>query len=99
MMFFIRTHLPDDGAGARILLRQELQMLVQMFDHLALGLRDKAEAGPISRQSRERTDSERSRIPERIQHTGAAAQFLDPAGAPGEMVGFLLSSLLQRVPR
>jgi hypothetical protein len=93
---FVRTHLLHDRARASVRLRQAMQMSFEMLDHLSLGLGDEAEAGAIARQSRERADRKRSRIPQRVEQAGATAQLLDPARAPGEMVGFLTRRFAER---
>src|SRR5437868_13899083 len=89
MSFFVGAHLMNDGACARIVMWQQAKMVIEMFDHLALGFRHEAEAGLVAGETRYGADGERSREPQRSEHAGASAQFFDASGAPRQMIGFL----------
>ena len=60
-----------------------------MLDHLALGFGEKAQAPPVTQQTGCGTDREGSRIKKRIKQALPAAQLLDPALGPCQVLGFL----------
>src|SRR5690349_15878209 len=95
---FVVAHGLDDGPAAEIFGRQLFEMALQMAFDLALGFGHEPEARTVSEQRREGADAEGSRIPERVEHAGSAAQLLEPGFAPGEMVGLLASRAEHEFP-
>lgn len=96
MLYFVVLHLPENRPAARILLRQALEMVVQMRFDLFFRLGDKPEADPIAKRARHGADRIGSCIPQGIQHAGMAAKLGQAALAPGKMIGLLGGGLLHR---
>ncbi len=64
------------------------------FD-LAFGFDHEAQVPAVATQARGHADGVAAGVPERIQQAGAAVEFVEAVGAPGEVVGFLLRGLAQ----
>ena len=63
----VGAHPRKQGAGAVISGRELREMIVEVFDHLALGLGDEPKAPPIAGKPGRHADGERSGIPERVE--------------------------------
>ena len=72
-----------------------------MLLHLAFGLDHKAQADAVAQAAGQKANAEGTGIPERVEQTWAAAQFIKTLLRPREVVGFfargLLHLLAQRV--
>lgn len=71
-------------------------MSFEVLRDLALGLDQEAQALPVAAKSRDRADCEGARIPGRREQARPAAEFVNPIGAPGEMIVFIVGGLQKR---
>lgn len=88
-------HHLDDRAAAQVAGRQVDQVLVQVGFHLALGLDHEAQVPAIAAQPGQGADGVAAGVPQRIEQAGAAVQFIQPGGAPGQVVGLFLGRFQQ----
>ena len=85
---FVLFHLRHDFPGARIVVRQFMQMPFEMRHYLAFGFSDESEVPSISGEPGEAADGERAGVPQWVEQTFVRAQFFDALFAPGKMIVF-----------
>ena len=90
MLRFLVPHLLDDRTRLDIGFGQPLKMALQMLLNLPLGFGQKAKAHPVAHPRGNSADRKRSRVPQRIEQTGASPELGDSLLRPGQMVGLLL---------
>src|SRR5438477_5221388 len=73
-------------------------MAVEMALELVLGLREEAHAPAIAREPGDEAETERARVPQRIEQARARVEVFEPVAAPREVVTLLGGGALQRVP-
>ncbi len=95
---FVMPHGLDDGPAASIPRRKSVEMTAKVSFHLTFGFGDKSKAGAIAHECRERADAKGPRVPQRLEHTGPAAQLAQPGFTPGEMIGFLARRIDHELP-
>src|ERR1700710_1257053 len=74
-------------------------MTFEMAFNLALGFGEKAEVPLAAEQTRRGTERKRTRIPQRIKQTRAAAEFVDALRGPRKVIGFFGGSPFERGAR
>src|SRR5262245_38636826 len=70
MRDFVSAHCLHHRPSAQIVRGQPGEVLIQMPFNLTLGLDDEAEASAVAECGGERTDSERTPVPERVEIAG-----------------------------
>ena len=93
---FVALHRNDDRPAFCILVREPLEMPVQVLDDLALGLGEKSEIPAIAAKPGSCADQIRARIPQRIEETTPPAELCNPLLGPREVLDFLFGAARER---
>src|SRR4029077_15820605 len=88
-------HCLDDHARSGIAACEPLDVALQVFFDLALGLREKAAVAPAARAPCPKPQRERARVPNRVQQAQPTAEFAHPVGAPCQVIALLARRLAQ----
>src|SRR3546814_11550845 len=67
----------------------------QVRRDLALGLDHEAQVPAVAAQAGHQADGVAAGVPDRVEQAGAAVEFAQAVGAPGQVVGFLLGRFEQ----
>jgi len=94
VFLFLIAHLFDDRTALNILGRQAVEMTVQVRADLAFRLCDEPQAPFIAQYAAGGTDRERAGIPEGTQPAHILAKLLETLLAPGQVIKFLIGSVL-----
>ena len=83
---FVDLHSLQHGATAAITFREAPEVVLEMVDHLALGLGDEPETPSIPGKPRRDADGERSAEPERVEQARPRAEFRQTLAAPHQVI-------------
>jgi len=83
---FLYVHLFEDGAAARVVFRQTLEVAFEVLADLSLRFCNEAEAPAISERATGSPDRECAGIPERTETARRRTEFVQALLAPGEVI-------------
>lgn len=95
MTDLIGLHLFEDRSAARIVRGQPVEMIRKMSLDLFFGLRHESETHAIAAETRDGTDGNRTRVPERIQQGRARTQLFQTVAAPGQVIAFFVGRVAE----
>jgi hypothetical protein len=92
---FRRAQSRRAASGSRsratdVLARQLAQVMVQVCFDLSFGFGEKSQAPGVAQLAGGYSDTQRTKVPERVQQACAPSQFNQAALGPGQMFGFLV---------
>jgi hypothetical protein len=73
--------------------------MVEVCFDLSLGLGEKSQAPGVAQLAGGNSDTQRTKVPERVQQARTFAEFNQAALGPGQMFGFLVCRFRQCLPK